>query len=151
MTMKTKFPDFDTPGFVANGSVALAAIHHGMPASAACRVERRPINGRQEVRVRRVTGFDRMRGGFPLRLAEQCRQALLNGAQSLEAAGLTMQDVVRVVYLVHDADAFPACFPLLRDAFGDARPAATMRLVGGFDSPDVKIELELIARQRMPA
>lgn len=112
------------------------------------RVERRPVNGRQEVRVRRVTGFDRRQGGFPRRLAEQCRQALMNGAQSLEAVGLSMSDVVRVVYLVHDADAFPACFPLLRDAFGDARPALTLRLVGGFDTPDVKIELELTARGR---
>lgn len=74
----------------------------------------------------------------------------MNGAQSLEAAGLSMSDVVRVIYLVHDADAFPACFPLLRDAFGDAWPALTLRLVGGFDTPDVKIELELIARGRSP-
>jgi len=109
-------------------------------------IERRPLAGRQEVRVRRVTGFDRQEGGFPRRLSEQCRQALLNGAQSLESAGLSMTDVVRVIYLVHDADAFPACFPLLRDAFGSARPAVTLRLVDGFDSPDVKIELELIAR-----
>ncbi|NPD69394.1 hypothetical protein HN018_21245 [Lichenicola cladoniae] len=112
------------------------------------RIERRPGEGRQEVRVRRVTGFDRRQGGFPRRLSEQCRQALMNGAQSLEAVGLSMSDVVRVIYLVHDADAFPACFPLLRDAFGDARPALTLRLVGGFDTPDVKIELELIARGR---
>ncbi len=112
------------------------------------RIERRPISGRQEVRVRRITGFDRNQGGFPRRLSEQCRQALANGARSLEAAGLSMRDVVRVIYLVHDADAFPACFPLLRDAFGDARPAATMRLVSGFDSPHVKIELELIAHGR---
>jgi hypothetical protein len=115
------------------------------------RTERRQLPGRserreQEVRVRRVTGFDRRRGGFPARLSEQCRQALQNGSESLAAAGLSMQDVVRVVYLVRDADAFPACFPLLRDAFGDARPAATLRLVGDFDVPDVKIELELIAR-----
>lgn len=113
------------------------------------RIEHRPsVNGRQEVRVRRVIGFDRRRGGFSQRLSEQCRQALMNGEQSLRTAGLSMSDVVRVVYLVHDADAFPACFPLLRDAFGDARPAATLHLVGGFDLADVKIELELIARGR---
>ena len=114
-------------------------------------IERRPGSGRQEVCVRRITGFDRSQGGFPRRLSEQCRQALANGARSLEAAGLSMQDVVRVTYLVHDADAFPACFPFLRDAFGDARPAATMRLVSGFDIPQVKIELELIARGRAAA
>ncbi|MCQ8239439.1 Rid family hydrolase [Rhizosaccharibacter radicis] len=114
--------------------------------------ERRTVAGREnEVRIRRVTGFDRRRGGFPSRLSEQCRQALMNGSDSLAAAGLSMQDVVRVVYLVRDADAFPACFPLLRDAFGDARPAATLRLVCDFDVPDVKIELELIARPQLHA
>ena len=110
--------------------------------------ERHGCGGRHEVRVCRVTGFDHRLGGFPDRLSEQCRQALMNGARSLGAAGLSMRDVVRVVYLLHDADGFPACFPLLRDAFGDARPAATLRLIGGFDIPDVKIELELIARGR---
>ena len=110
--------------------------------------ERSARSGRDEIRVYRVTGFDRARGGFPQRLSEQCRQALMNGAQSLEAVGLSMCDVVRVVYLLNDADGFPACFPLLRDAFGHARPAATLRLVGGFDIPQVKIELELIARER---
>lgn len=116
------------------------------------RVERRPVNGRQEVRVRRLTGFDREDGGFHHRLSEQCRQALMNGARTLATAGLSMNDVVQVVYLVHDADAFPACLPLLRDAFGDARPGSTLRLVGGFESPDVQIELELVARGRsLPA
>ena len=110
--------------------------------------ERSPRSGRDEIRVSRVTGFDPERGGFPSRLSEQCRQALMNGAQSLEAVGLSMCDVVRVVYLLNDADGFPACFPLLRDAFGNSRPAATLRLVGGFDIPQVKIELELIARER---
>ena len=123
---------------------------HEFEMAAPVQIEQRPINDKQEVRVRRVTGFDRRKGGFPRRLSEQCRQALMNGAQSLESAGLSMQDVVRVVYLVHDADAFPACFPFLRDAFGDARPAVTMRLVSGFDIPDVQIELELFARGRIP-
>lgn len=112
------------------------------------RIERRRVNGRQEVRVRRLTGLDRREGGVSRRLFEQCRQALVTGARTLEASGLSMSDVVRVVYVVHDADAFPSCFPLLRDAFGDARPALTLRVVDGFDTPDVKIELELFARGR---
>ena len=57
-----------------------------------------------------------------------------------------MQDVVRVVYLVRDAEAFPACFPYLRDAFGEARPAATLRFVDGFEVDGMQIELELVAR-----
>ena len=116
-------------------------------ARASVTVERRQPLGRQpEVRLRRVTGFDPLRGRFSRHLSEQCRQALRNGAASLASAGLSMRDVVRVTYLMQDADGFPACFPLLRDAFGDARPAATLHLVGGFDVVDMQIELELLAR-----
>ena len=96
-----------------------------------------------EVRVRALRGFGRAQAG----IAEQCRLALRQGAASLAAAGLCMEDVVRVTYLVRDADAFPSCFPLLRDAFGDARPGSTLRLVGGFERPDMQIEIELVARR----
>jgi enamine deaminase RidA (YjgF/YER057c/UK114 family) len=131
-----------------NDSKTMAAGRPGLHTNT---IERRQSRTRQsEVRVRSVIGFDRERGRFSRKLSEQCRQALRNGAESLSAAGLSMQDVVRVTYLVRDADAFPACFPLLRDAFGSARPAATLRLVSGFDVADVQIELELLAR-RAPA
>ncbi len=117
------------------------------PPDAPATIERRRPGGRPaEVQVRAVTGYDRRQGRFPHRLADQCRQALMNGAESLASAGLCMQDVVRVIYLVRDADAFPACFPLLRDAFGEARPGATLRVVSCFDRADMQIELELIAR-----
>lgn len=113
-------------------------------------IERRQPHGRpSEVRVRCVTGFDRRQGRFPCRLSDQCRQALRNGAESLASAGLSMQDVVSVTYLLRNADAFSACFPLLRNAFGDARPGATLRLVYGFDMPDMQIELELVARHEL--
>ena len=117
-------------------------------ARASVTIERRQSRGRQpEIRLRRLTGFDPVRGRFSHHLSEQCRQALRNGAAFLASAGLSMQDVVRVTYLMQDADGFPACFPLLRDAFGDARPAATLHLVGSFDVLDMQIELELLARR----
>ncbi len=110
-------------------------------------IERRQSRGRQaEVCIRAVNGFDHGRGLFAHRISEQLRQALRNGEESLALAGLCMRDVVRVTYMVHDPDAFPACFPLLRDAFDDARPAATLRVIGGFDRPGMQIELELVAR-----
>jgi 2-iminobutanoate/2-iminopropanoate deaminase len=105
----------------------------------------------REVHIRHLTGFDPARNGVSGPLAEQCRQALANGAQSLAAEGLSMGDVTRVVYLLREADGFSACFPLLRDAFGDARPGATMRLIERFETPEIDIELELIARARPTA
>ncbi len=120
-------------------------------ADAPATIERRQSQGRHpEVHVRCVTGFDHGQGRFPGRLSDQCRQALRNGAESLASAGLSMQDVVSVTYLLRNADAFAACFPMLRHAFGDARPGATLRLVYGFDVPDMQIEIELVAR-REPA
>lgn len=111
-------------------------------------IERRQSRNHQpEVRVRSVTGFDRGLGKFPGQLSDQCRQALRNGAESLASAGLSMGDVVQITYLVRDTDGFPGCFAMLRDAFGDARPGSILRLVGGFNRPDVKIELELTARR----
>jgi enamine deaminase RidA (YjgF/YER057c/UK114 family) len=107
-----------------------------------------------EVRVRGLTG------GLPERasdqsagpvahpaMVEQCRQALGVGAQILAEAGLEMRDVTRVVYLVHDCDAFAGCFGVLRGAFGDSYPACTLRLVNGFAVRGAEIEIELIVRR----
>ena len=50
-------------------------------------------------------------------------------------------------YLIDAAD-FPSCFPLLREAFGVSRPAATMLVVAGLADPAMKIEIEVTARIR---
>jgi 2-iminobutanoate/2-iminopropanoate deaminase len=99
---------------------------------------------RRKTLVHRLDGFDRRRGGYAPRVSEQCRQALSAGVMALSAQGLSLRDVIRVVYLVRDADAFSSCFPLLREVFGDSRPAATLRLVTGFANPEIEIEIELL-------
>ena len=50
-------------------------------------------------------------------------------------------------YLLPDAADFPRCWPVLREAFGETRPAATMMAVGLAD-PRMKIEIEVTARRR---
>jgi enamine deaminase RidA (YjgF/YER057c/UK114 family) len=75
----------------------------------------------------------------------QCRQALANIAAALAEAGAGLGDVVRVHYYLLDATDFPSCFPLLRDAFGVARPAATMLVVAGLAAPEMRIEIEATA------
>ncbi len=80
-------------------------------------------------------------------ISEQCRDALRRAAELLAMQGLCMEDVVHVTYIVRDPDAFPACFPLLRHAFGDARPAVTLHLVRASDRPGARIEIELLARR----
>ena len=78
---------------------------------------------------------------------EQAGQALRNIGAALGEAGCNFSDVVRVRYILPEAADFPACWPVLRQAFGEARPAATM-MVAGLLEPSMKIEIEGTARRR---
>ncbi len=77
---------------------------------------------------------------------EQTVQTLKNVAWALEQAGAGFADVVRVRYILPDAQDFESCWPALKDAFGNSRPAATMISAGLID-PAMKIEIEVTARK----
>jgi enamine deaminase RidA (YjgF/YER057c/UK114 family) len=77
----------------------------------------------------------------------QARQAIRNIEAALAEAGASLADVVRVHYLLPEARHFEPCWPVLREAFGATRPAATMMVVGLLD-PAMKIEIEVTARRR---
>jgi enamine deaminase RidA (YjgF/YER057c/UK114 family) len=94
-----------------------------------------------------TTGFDYRSMTISDDIVEQTRQSLANIADALAAAGAALADVVRVRYILPDATDFEACWPALRAAFGDVRPAATMIRAGLFD-PRMKIEIEVTARRR---
>lgn len=78
-------------------------------------------------------------------VVEQCRQTLANIAAALREAGSSLDDVVRVTYIVPNPADFEPCWPLLREAFAKSRPAATM-LSTALMNPDMKIEIEVTAR-----
>jgi enamine deaminase RidA (YjgF/YER057c/UK114 family) len=92
-----------------------------------------------------TTGFDYTRMELPDAIVEQCEQALANIERALAAAGATVADVVRVLYIVPDRADFEACWPTLRRVFAPAPPAATM-IVAGLLDPRMRIEIEVIAR-----
>ena len=69
-----------------------------------------------------TTGFDYATMTISDDVAEQTEQVLRNIAGALEQAGASLDDVVRVRYLLPSADDFEACWPALRRAFG-GRPA----------------------------
>ncbi len=97
-----------------------------------------------------TTGFDYATMVLADGVLAQAEQALANIAKALAEAGSGFQDVVRVHYILPDAKEFPACWPALRRAFGDSRPAATMFQAGLID-PAVRIEIEVTARKQYPA
>ncbi len=74
----------------------------------------------------------------------QTRQCLRNIEAALHEAGASFENVVRVTYVLPDAAEFERCWPALREAFGDGRPAAMM-ISAGLADPRMKIEIEVTA------
>jgi len=94
-----------------------------------------------------TTGFDYGTMAISDNLPEQTEQCLKNIQTALHQAGADFADVVRVNYIVPNAERFPDCWPVLRKYFGAGRPAMTMISAGLLD-PRMQIEIEVTARIR---
>jgi enamine deaminase RidA (YjgF/YER057c/UK114 family) len=97
-----------------------------------------------------TTGFDYSTMTIDPDLVTQAEQCLRNVESALAEAGSSLADVVRVRYLFPDRADFEPCWPVFRRAFADARPAATMVVVGLSD-PRMRLEIEVTARQQLPS
>lgn len=93
-----------------------------------------------------TTGFDYKTMTISPDVVEQCEQCMKNIAAALEQAGASVNDVVRVHYILPDPADFSKCWPTLRKYFGESRPAATM-FVAALIEPTIKIEIEVTARR----
>jgi enamine deaminase RidA (YjgF/YER057c/UK114 family) len=91
-----------------------------------------------------TTGFDYSTMTISDDLLVQTEQCLKNIAAALQQAGSAMADVVRVTYVLPDASQFEACWPVLRQYFGEVRPAAMM-ISAGLADPRMLIEIEVTA------
>jgi enamine deaminase RidA (YjgF/YER057c/UK114 family) len=94
-----------------------------------------------------TTGFDYRAGTIADSVTAQAEQCISNIAEALAEAGSSFRDAVRVRYIFPDASDFEPCWPLLREAFGEAQPAATM-ISAGLADPRMKIEIEVTAKRR---
>jgi enamine deaminase RidA (YjgF/YER057c/UK114 family) len=96
-----------------------------------------------------TTGFDYATMTIADDVVAQCEQCLKNIDHALQQAGAALADVVRVTYVLPRADDFPPCWPVLRQYFGEIRPAAMM-ISAGLADPRMRIEIEVTARKRGP-
>ncbi len=96
------------------------------------------------VYVSGTTGFDYSTMTISDDVVEQATQCLRNIEAALTEAGCTFADVVRVRYVLPSRADFAPCWPVLRKAFAEVRPAATM-LEAGLADPRMKIEIEVDA------
>lgn len=74
----------------------------------------------------------------------QCASALEIIKNALAEAASGLDKAVRVTYYLPDAAEFEPCWPLLRAAFGENPPAATMIECNLID-PKYRIEIEVTA------
>lgn len=99
-----------------------------------------------DVFVSGTTGFDYTTMDIDDDPVAQTHQCFANIAAALADAGCTLDDVVRVHYLMTDAALFELLAPVFGEYMARARPAATGVVVGLID-PRMKIEIEVTARR----
>ncbi|KAK0122355.1 hypothetical protein ONS95_010596 [Cadophora gregata] len=93
-----------------------------------------------------TTGYDYATGVLGSSIIEQTEQTLKNIETALQEADATLKDVVRVRYILPDKKEFPLIWPVLKKAFGDVRPAATM-IQAELMKDEMRIEIEVTARK----
>ena len=85
-----------------------------------------------------------MDGTIPDDIAEQSRLAWQNLEAQLKAAGMTLDNLVKVTTILPNHGDLAAAREGRSAALGDRRPASTL-IVGGLANPAWKIEIEGIA------
>ena len=96
------------------------------------------------IHVSGTTGFDYAAMTIADDLVAQTHRCFANIVAALREAGATLDDVVRVRYLLVDAADFEVLAPIFGHYFAVARPAATAMVVGLIDAR-MKIEIEVTA------
>lgn len=93
-----------------------------------------------------TTGFDYSAMTIAEDVVEQAEQCFKNINIALAAANCTLNDVVRVQYILPNREDFEPCWPVFRRYFAEVRPASTM-IVAGLADPRMRIEIEVTARR----
>jgi enamine deaminase RidA (YjgF/YER057c/UK114 family) len=83
-------------------------------------------------------------GAVPDDVTRQCELAWANIGAQLRAAGMTLDNIVKVTTILPDRASLGASRAVRQKVLGDRKPASTL-IVGGLASPDWKIEIEVIA------
>jgi enamine deaminase RidA (YjgF/YER057c/UK114 family) len=91
-----------------------------------------------------TTGYDYSKMQMPEDVATQAANALRTIEGALSQAGFVMGDVVRAIYYLADVADADAVIPVLGQAFGEIRPAASL-VIAQLMKPEMKIEIEVTA------
>ena len=92
-----------------------------------------------------TTGYDYARMTIADDVVAQADQAFRNIQAALAQAGASMDDVVRVTYIVPRREDWEPCWPVVKRHLGKARPASTL-IHAGLQTDAMRIEIEVTAR-----
>ena len=90
-------------------------------------------------------GRDPATGALAEDVTAQTEQVLKNIATILEAAGTSLQHVLRCGVFLVDMTEFPKMNEVYARAFGSHRPARTTVEVSGLPGPGLRVEIDAIA------
>ncbi|NNE58742.1 MAG: RidA family protein [Hellea sp.] len=91
-----------------------------------------------------TVGDDYNTGEIPESVVQQAHNTFANIMAAMKAGGFELGHAVRVQYTVSDRKYIPEVRPVLKQYFGEIRPAATM-VVADLVDPKMKIEIEVTA------
>ena len=91
-----------------------------------------------------TVGDDYNTGEIPDGVVQQAHNAFSNIIAAMKAGGFELGHTVRVQYTITDRKYIPDVQPVLKQYFGEIRPAATM-VVTDLVDPKMKIEIEVTA------
>jgi len=77
-------------------------------------------------------------------ILEQTEQCFKNIKDTLEKATSSLNDIIRITYILPKADEFSKCWPILKKYLGEIKPTATMFSAGLADEK-MKIEIQVTA------
>ena len=92
-----------------------------------------------------TTGYEYGRMTIEDDVTAQADQAFRNIADALAQAGASLDDVVRVLFIVPNRADWEPCWPVVKRHLGKARPASTL-IHAGLQTDAMRIEIEVTAR-----
>ena len=91
-----------------------------------------------------TTGYNYDNMSIDEDIVTQTEQCFINIKNTLEKADACLSDIVRITYILPNANDFKKCWPTLKKYLGNIKPAATMFSAGLADE-NMKIEIQVTA------
>ena len=95
-----------------------------------------------------TTGYDYTTMIMPADITSQARNCFRTIEAALAEGGFAMTDIVRATYYINNAADADALIAVCGEVLGNIRPAATLLVVAGLYKPEMKVEIEVTAKQR---